>query len=360
MLDMDTYQAILSTLNQSTTSNKSRLKVLACLIIGVIRTRSVNLSKLASHQNSDASEDSQYRKLQRFFLQWVFPWIGIAEITLNKIPKPKNGYILSMDRTNWKFGKTYINILTVGVVVGKVAIPITWITLPQRTKRGNSHSKHRILIMKKVLRILDVEDIDFLAMDREFHGREWLEWLNNKDLSWVLRIKWNTQVEGKHARLHNLTKKLKRHQMQTIWGMKLYFGSKGIDDGRTSNLYVVSNKIPPKEALKAYQTRWSIEVLFGHLKKKGFDLESTHLRDRRKIDKLLAVVSLAFLFTLGWGVLLKEQEGHLSARQKRKSIFRLALDILIEMLNRPDRNKKRISMFHEWIALERQPEIFVV
>ncbi len=73
MLDMDTYQAILNTLNQSTTSNKARLKVLACLIIGVIRTRSVNLSKLASYQTSNASEDSQYRKLQRFFSLWLFP-----------------------------------------------------------------------------------------------------------------------------------------------------------------------------------------------------------------------------------------------------------------------------------------------
>ena len=360
MLDMDTYQAILSTLNQSTTSNKSRLKVLSCLIIGVIRCRSVNLSKLAAHQNSNASEDSQYRKLQRFFLHWVFPWIDIAKLTLEKIPKPTNGYILSMDRTNWKFGKTHINILTVGVVVGKVAIPITWITLPQRTKRGNSHSKHRILIMKRMFKILNVEDIDFLAMDREFHGEEWLKWLNRNDLTWVLRIKRNTKINGNQAHLHNLTKKLKQHQKQTIWGMKLYFASKKIENGRTSHLYVVSNKIPPKEALKAYQTRWAIEVLFGHLKKKGFDLESTHLRDRCKIDKLLAVVSLAFLFTLGWGVLLKEQQKNLTARQKRKSVFRLALDTLIEMLNNPDRNKQKISMFHEWITSRREPEIFVV
>ncbi len=136
-----------------------------------------------------------------------------------------------MDRTNWKFGKTHINVLTVGIVVGKFAIPITWGTLPQRTKRGNSPSKHRILIMKKVLEILDSQDIE---------------------------------------------------------------------KGRSSHLYVVSNKILPKEALKAYQTGWAIEVLFGHLKNKGFGLESPNLRDRRKIDKLLAVVSLAFLFTPGW------------------------------------------------------------
>ncbi len=65
-----------------------------------------------------------------------------------------------MDRTNWKFGKTHINVLAVGIVVGKFAIPITWVTLPQRTKRGNSPSKHHILIMKKVLKILGSQDIE--------------------------------------------------------------------------------------------------------------------------------------------------------------------------------------------------------
>jgi hypothetical protein len=360
MLDMDTYQAILSTLSQGTTSNKARLKVFACLIIGVIRCRSVNLSKLAALQNSDASEDSQYRKLQRFFLQWVFPWIDIAKITLNRIPKPKGGYILSMDRTNWKFGQTHINILTVGIVVGKVAIPFIWFTLPQSTKRGNSHSKHRILIMKRVFKVLAPEDINFLAMDREFNGKEWLKWLNQKDLAWVLRIKRNTLVNGSHAHLQPLTKRSKNSKKQSIWGMELYFSSKLIENGRTSHLYVVSNKLLPKAALEAYLTRWAIEVLFGHLKKKGFDLESTHLRDRRKIDKLLAVVTLAFLFTLGWGVLLKEQTQHLSARQKRKSIFRLALDALIEMLNKPHRNQQKINMFHDWITSKTQPSIFVV
>lgn len=134
-----------------------------------------------------------------------------------------NGYILSMDRTNWKFGKTHINILTVGVVVGKVAIPIILDALQQRTKLGNSHSKHRILIMKKVFEILDVKDIDFLAVDREFNGNKWLKWLNDKDLSWVLRIKRNTRVNGKHAHLHSLTKKLKVSPKQSIWGMQLYF-----------------------------------------------------------------------------------------------------------------------------------------
>ncbi len=87
-------------------------------------------TKLDSLQQSDASEESQYRKLQRFFLHWIFPWLDIDKLRLKKIPKPKNGYIFSMDR---------------------------------------------ILIMKKELKILGSQDIDFLAMDREFNGRELLK-----------------------------------------------------------------------------------------------------------------------------------------------------------------------------------------
>ena len=70
----------------------------------------------------------------------------------------------------------------------------------------------------------------------------------------------------------------------SVWGLQLYFGSKIITNGRTSHLYVVSNRLTPNKALKAYRKRWAIEVLFGHLKKKGFDLESTHLREHRRID----------------------------------------------------------------------------
>ena len=127
---MSTYQALLSTLVQSVDSNKARLKVFAALIAGVIHCRNVNLSRLAAFQASEALQESQYRKLQRFFEQWLLPWEAIAKLTLLKIPKPRKGYLLSMDRTNWKFGKTHINILTIGIVIGKVTVPIVWFTLP--------------------------------------------------------------------------------------------------------------------------------------------------------------------------------------------------------------------------------------
>ena len=54
-------------------------------------------------------------------------------------------------------------------------------------------------------------------------------------------------------------------------------------------IMVVSNHLSGKEALKVYRKRWGIERLFGHLKRKGFDLEATHMTCPKKLEKLFAI-----------------------------------------------------------------------
>ncbi len=71
--------------------------------------------------------------------------------------------------------------------------------------------------------------------------------------------------------------------------MNLYFGKKEIHTQRTQTLYVVSNGFQSKKALNAYKRRWGIEVVFGHFKKKGLNIEDTHLR--------LTITAVVFLET---------------------------------------------------------------
>lgn len=339
--------------------NKARLKVLCCLIIGVIRAKDVNLVALAFYQGSNASDQSQYRKLQRFFKQWKFDWKEQAKFTLSRIKKPRKGYSLAMDRTNWKFGKTHINILTIGIVIGKVSMPLLWTTLPQTTKRGNSNAKQRIALMNKVLQVLPSKAIYCLTIDREFNGFQWLKWLEEKEVPYVLRLRKNTYVDGKAAKEFNSTRRAKNYKPKEVFGLDLYFACKSIKKGRADYLYIVSNKLTPFEALEAYKERWSIEVFFGHLKKKGFNLENTHLSEKLKIDKLVAILALSFLFTIGFGLLVREKR-RLNAHQKRKSVFRLALDSLGSMLANPNKNKGLYALFNEWVTGETEPSIFVV
>ncbi len=56
---------------------------------------------------------------------------------------------LSMDRTNWKFGRSYINILTIGISWRGTAIPLVWKLLD---KRGLSNTAERITLLDKLLK----------------------------------------------------------------------------------------------------------------------------------------------------------------------------------------------------------------
>lgn len=333
--------------------------MLSFLIIGIIRARDVNLVRLKSFIDSNATDQSQYRRLQRFFKLWKFNWKEQALFTLSKVKKPKEGYRLNMDRTNWKFGKTHINILTLGIVIGKVSMPLVWKTLPQTTKRGNSNEKQRIALMNRVLQVLSSDDIYCLTLDREFNGNQWLEWLDEKGVSYVLRLRKNTLVNGINASNHKATRRQKNSSQSEVFGLELYFGVKAIKKGRADYLYVISNRFTPIQALEEYRHRWSIEVFFGHLKKKGFNLENTHMSNKVKIDKLIAVLALSFLFTVGFGLLLREKKA-LNAHDKRKSVFRLALDILESMLYKPNKYKDFELIFEQWVTSEIKPSIFVV
>lgn len=342
--------------------NLARLKCLILLLSGMLRHRTVNLTILATENLSGAKNESCYRRFQNFFLQSSLSITAVGGFILSKIPKPQQGWVLSMDRTNWKYGKRHINILTVGVIVNNIAIPIAWKVLPQKTKRGNSHTRHRKAIISKALRLMRAQDIYLLAMDREFGGSEWLKWLDMKGVGYVLRVKSNTVIGKKLAREYASTRNKKSgHLRQKVWGNDVFFACKTIQckGRRDDKLYVISNRYSGKKALELYHLRWGIELLFSHLKKRGFNLEDTHMSEARKLEKLFALVSLAFLFSFAWGCELRSTRKQTKA-MKRKSIFRLGLEDIIRLLNNPHLPREEREAFTDWLKSPYWSKIFIV
>ena len=78
-------------------------------------------------------------------------------------------YRLSMDRTNWKFGNTDINILMISVCYKGVGIPLIWRLLP---KRGNSNETERIELIHCYIRHFGIDSIKAFMADREFIGEQ--------------------------------------------------------------------------------------------------------------------------------------------------------------------------------------------
>ncbi len=143
--------------------------------------------------------------------------------------------------------------------------------------------------------------------------------------------------------------------------MNLFFSSKFIKSKgrRDSHLYIISNRFSGKEALRLYRRRWGIEQLFSHLNKRGFDLEATHMRDARKLEKLFALVTLAFLFSFGWGCQLRTTRKTTKAL-KRKSLFRLGLEDILRLLSNPHLRSDQYSDFVRWLESPIFTSIFIV
>lgn len=57
-------------------------------------------------------------------------------------------------------------------------------------------------------------------------------------------------------------------------------------------LIIVSNQ-PARKALAAYRKRWAIECLFADARSRGLSIEDTRLTCPRRLDLLLAQVTLA-------------------------------------------------------------------
>lgn len=183
-------------------------------------------------------------------------------------------------------------------------------------------------------------------------------------MGYIVRIKKNVVV-GKHLAEDIVRRRGKRPVgLQDIFGLKLFFACKAMKaDGRASHLFVVSNRFQGNEALKLYRRRWGIEGLFGHLKRKGFDLEATHMTDGAKLEKLFAVVVLAFLFSFAWGSHLRTTKRKTSRHSKRKSLFRLGLEDILQLLSQTSGNTQRseeLKEFLSWLKQAKFNSIFLV
>ena len=102
---------------------------------------------------------------------------------------------LVIDRTNWRLGKTEINILLVAVIVNGQALPVMWTLLPHG---GSSSSAVRNALMERVLHVLPAKRIAGLLGDREFIGKKkkWCKFLNKAKVAPCIRLKANTKAGG--------------------------------------------------------------------------------------------------------------------------------------------------------------------
>lgn len=317
------------------TVNKARVKLIGLVLIALCKVQTVSFEKLANAFDTTAEPSSSLRRIQRFMAKFNLNPDLIARLIFNLLPNDGK-LVLTIDRTNWKFGQTNINIFMLGVAYKGVAFPLIFSML---NKRGNSNIQERIDLVDRFIRLFGKDVIDCIVADREFVGEAWLNYLNLNNIRYYIRIRNNFRVfqpnknkEVKASHLFNRysTNQFVHHRkIVKVNGQLCYLsGCKLVNrEGKPDFLIVVSfNK--PDEAMEVYAKRWQIEMSFKAMKSSGFDIKKTHLHDIERIEKLVLLVMMAFVWCYKVGIYLHsikpiEIKKH---GRKAKSIFKLGLN----------------------------------
>src|ERR1041385_4415376 len=137
-----------------------------------------------------ANENSCYMRLIRFFkMKDVIDFIMGIRLLMINLAETNMEYLI-VDRTNWKRGAKSINLLTIGSLINEVFVPFYWLEL---NKDGGSKLSERTTLVEGMLELAQRAGKSLkgsiLLADREFIGQNWFEYLVDKNISFVIRMK---------------------------------------------------------------------------------------------------------------------------------------------------------------------------
>lgn len=261
--------------------NKARLDCFARMLLALFTVRTVNLKELAIAFNSPAQLDSRYKRLKRFFAGFKLDSSKVALWIFKLFFSEQKKVYLTIDRTNWFWGKAKINILMIGIAYEGLAIPVFWQLL---NKAGNASAKEHISILQRFVRKLGKHCILGVLGDREFASGKLFQWLIENKIPFYIRIKDNSVVCVRKNKLCTAKKLFNDLHLkeQKCFGMAIWiFDTKVYLAGSRSErgqLMVVATNQKPIHAISIYLRRWEIENLFQGLKSRGFRMEETRVR----------------------------------------------------------------------------------
>ncbi len=330
MADQNPLSMIENELTDSIGTFLPNSNFLASFLVALLAVQHVTLHRIACAFPSVAKPASNVKRIGRFLEDLRVTPEGFARALAALLPVPKP-WILALDRTDWKLGKTSLNLLVLAVIHKGTAFPLLWLPLGA----GASDTAERITLLSRFVALFGAESIAFVTADREFIGGNWLSWLQGQGIPFRIRIRVRDllcDAKGEVFEAQELIwrRTLCRKHPYLLWGVPVYVGGKALGGGDT--LIVVSDV--PGDLAADYRCRWGIETLFQSLKGRGFDLEATHVTRPERLSRLLGLLALGFVWcfrvgeqaTAGGKVLLKTHG------RRARSVFGNGHDVLRRLL----------------------------
>jgi Transposase DDE domain len=288
------------------------------LLQGIIESQTVNLAASAEalSRRSEQSSTQIYSQYIRYFQT------GHSENHLkanflcifNLVHSYSTGELV-IDRTEWKYGTQWHNILLIGLICGGNLVPLIWQDLGE--KRCSDESE-RIALVKRLQEWWQLTGKPFPSLvmygDREFIGKEWFKYLIKIEMNFVIRLKENQKFfiwkDGQMTRKAYSTKVLGRYMRRySLKSLEIIIADEVIipfayvqqienQAENQAEWYLAANIPNVETAGLQYEHRWTVENTFGHCKSKGLHLEDFQLCGSHKLELMISLLSILYALSI--------------------------------------------------------------
>ena len=371
--EMPYVTSLTNVLHQTLGWHRARMTFMARFVLCSLQLTTTNLRRIAVALKAEVKETSNYRRIRRFLAGYDLDYAALSTLLIRLLPQ-KPPYVLVLDRTEWHFGQTPVNVLMIGIAHRGIAFPVAWTALP---KSGGSGSEEQIEVLDAALCALDAEEVEALTADREFISVSWLKRLQAASIPFVIRLRSDRRLrlgeEGPALPAKMYARGLAIGESRVV-GLRRLSGAEeasvavrvlvrrvGSDAQPLKDRFLVlaTSGLDPTRGPALYRRRWEVETLFAALKSRGFDLETTHLTAPGRIRRLIGLLAVAFV----WSHLVGEKRAETHGPPPRKahgrrsrSLFRYGLDRLQGILTTLERQK---TAFEACLQALRSPSRFL-
>lgn len=329
---------------------KSSFNCLELIMSGITRSRSAQISRIARAIPSSAQFASTEKRISRFLSDVPINDTAVARFSSKLLTLDRNQkWTICIDRTNWKYGSTYRNLLIIGVLYKDQCVPLMSHNLGLQRKSGNSNCQDRIDIMDEFMNAFPKQKIQCIIGDREFIGRNWMDFLNKNNISFIVRLKEEWAVINDKDNQRTIPIKdyiLPLMKDRRVLHLKVLLGATKPEEAfitvfwvntrdektgkQKKELCIVQHSKDIKHPQREYKKRWKIESCFKNMKSAGFNIESSHLINEERFDDLIKIVLMCVAWMLYEG---KQVKVIIKSNGFRWfSLFRSGLDSVLQSL----------------------------
>jgi hypothetical protein len=323
----------------------NRIRNLVQLMIGMYKSKSVHLSKIAGEVPGKARQPSITRRLSRFIQNQavqVWDWYGpIARQWIDCQVKTCGEVRLVVDGT--KAGLGY-EMLMISLAFRRRTVPLVWQWVRKPRGKGRSSVSTQLALLRLVHGLIPAGIKVLVVGDSEFGDIPVLQQLESWEWQYALRQRGKIQVKLAYTTVWRDFRHLVQQPGQTCWATEVLISLKYLHMTNLFACWQVGEKQPwllltnlpdPRSTRQAYQRRMWIEEMFGDFKANGVDLAGTRLRSPDRLSRLTLAVALLFCWciTTGFQVIKKGQRNLIDRSDRRDlSIFQIGWRFLIRQV----------------------------